>query len=113
MSEDRLAAALEVTAFLRRAEAAGGFGAVLYKGDEQRGTVLLVITQRGTYIALLERTLGPAGAYQWSKVGPEPGDSQRLAQYLAQRRRADPDCWMVELDIPLSERFIAETIAST
>ena len=113
MDEERLAPGLEVTAFLRRAEALGGFGTVLGKGDDQRGSVLLAILERGAHVAFLERTLGPGGRYGWSTVGPATSDSRALAQYVAQRRRSDPDCWVVELDIPLSQRFIAETTGST
>ncbi|HWV11973.1 MAG TPA: DUF1491 family protein, partial [Sphingobium sp.] len=33
-----------------------------------------------------------------------------LNQYLARRRRSDPDLWVIELDIADAERFAAETI---
>ena len=110
---DRLAAGLEVSAFLRRAEASGGFGTVLHRGDESRGTILLVVAERGVPAAFLERTLRADGAYGWSENGSSEADSDRAAQYVAQRRRSDPDCWIIELDVPLSKRFIAETIAAT
>lgn len=113
MSEDRLPAGLEAASFLRHAQALGGFGTVLHKGDESRGSILLAVLERGVHVAFLERTLQPGGRYGWTTVGPNADDSGKAAQYLAQRRRADPDSWVLELDIPLSERFIAETIGST
>ncbi len=109
MSDERLAAHVEVGGLLRQAEAAGGFGTVLRKGDPERGTVLLVITERGQHRAILERRLQPDWTYRWSAVGEQSNDSQAVTQHLARARDRDPDCWIVELDIPSSERFIAET----
>jgi len=109
MSDARLAAHIEVRGLLRRAEAEGGFGTVLSKGDPERGTLLLVVTERGDHRAILERRLQADWSYRWSSVGPEAGDSQAVTQHLARARDRDPDCWIVELDIPSSERFIAET----
>jgi len=105
----RLTAALETSALLRRAEALGGFGTVLHKGDEQRGAILMAVLERGRHQAFLERTLQGDGRYRWSRVGPTDGESQKTANFIAQRRRADPDQWVIELDIPTAERFIADT----
>jgi hypothetical protein len=110
---DRLAPGLEVASFLRLAEAHGGFGTVLHKGDESRGSLLLVILERGRQVGLLERSLGADGAYGWAATGPREIDSTGATQYVARRSQSDPDCWVIELDIPLSERFIAETIQVT
>lgn len=110
---DRLAPALEVASFLRLAEAQGGFGTVLHKGDESWGALLLVILERGQQAGLLERSLGADGVYGWQVTGPREIDSAGATQYVARRSRSDPDCWVIELDVPLSERFIAETIQAT
>ncbi|WP_294171273.1 DUF1491 family protein [uncultured Sphingomonas sp.] len=110
---DRLAPGLEVASFLRLAEAHGGFGMVLHKGDESRGSLLLVILERGRQTSLLERSLGADGVYDWTVTGPREIDSALATQYVARRSHSDPDCWVIELDIPHSERFIAETIGTT
>ncbi|WP_205479848.1 DUF1491 family protein [Sphingomonas arenae] len=107
--EPRLASGVEVSALLRRAETLGGFGMVLHKGDEERGTILIAIVERGRHSAFLERTLRHDGRYSWGRVGPSPEDSLKIANFIAQRRRSDPDQWVIELDIPSAERFIAET----
>ncbi len=85
---------------------------VLHKGDAERGALLLVISERGAHRALLERRLMGASGYGWARVGPSEGESAQAAQYVARARQSDPDCWVVELDVPSAERFIAETIAS-
>ena len=109
----RLPAHLETSALLRRVEAEGGFATIVRKGDADRGALLLLVTDRGTHVACLERTLGEAGDYCWQRVGPvaaaEPRD---IAEFTQKRIRFDEDLWLIELDIPLPERFIAETIAA-
>ena len=110
MSVDRLPAHLEAASILRRAEAAGGFGAVLRKGDPDRGALLLVISSRGQHFACLERMLSLDGRYAWQPVGPaESAGSSDVAEFLARRARFDEDSWVLELDIAAPERFIAET----
>lgn len=96
---------------LRRAETLGGFGTVLNRGDPERGAIILAVTERGLHHALLERRLGLTGRYAWGLTGPKSADSTEVAQYLARARRNDPDCWILELDIPSAEQFVAETTA--
>ena len=107
----RVAAGLLVSALIRRIEEAGGHATVLAKGDPTAGAILLAIADRGVTTGLLERTLSLSGAYAWSPTGPaaleEPG---ALAEYLARRRRADPDLWVVELDAPEAGRIASELI---
>lgn len=111
MSE-RLPSALEVGALVRRAEAAGDFATILHKGDSERGALLLVISSRGRHVACLERMLSPDGSYRWNRTGPADSESSAaLADFLARRAQFDDDSWLVELDIALPERFIAETTA--
>ena len=92
---------------MRRAASCGGFAAILAKGDAERGTLLLIVTERGTQVALLERMLNASGTYQWQKSAPESVSAP--SQLLEKRRRNDPDLWLIELDVPDAERFIAET----
>ena len=108
---DRLPTHLEVGGILRRAEAEGGFGTVVHKGDENRGSLLLIISTRGRHFACLERILDLSGSYRWSRVGPgENADSAEVSAFLAKRTRFDEDLWAIELDIAAPERFTAETV---
>jgi hypothetical protein len=110
MSQDRLPAHLEVASILRRAEAKGGFGTVLRKGDPERGSILLVISSRGRHLVCLERMLSLDGGYEWKATGPgESAGSPEIGDFLAKRARFDEDYWALELDIAEPERFIAET----
>ena len=101
----RLPTQLLVSAMLRQVNDAGGFGAVLAKGDEQAGGVLVVVVEGGES-KLLERGIGPDG-----RIGPidsTPADD--LAGYWQRRRQRDPDLWVIELDIPNAQRFAVEAL---
>ena len=106
----RLPAHLEAAGYLRQAEQAGGFGAVLKKGDPDRGALILLIGRRGEHFGCLERTLAGDGSYRWEQVGPVAGaGTETIAEWSQKRARFDSDLWLIELDIPSPERFIAET----
>jgi hypothetical protein len=109
---ERLPAHLEASGFLRRAEADGGFGTILRRGDADRGALILHLTRRGHHVAFLERAPRADGNYGWQEAGPGPGvDPASLADWSQKRIRFDEDLWLIELDIPDPERFIAETTA--
>jgi hypothetical protein len=110
MAAARLKASVEASSLIRRVEADGGFGAVLRKGDPERGALLLVVRSRGRHVACLERMLSADGCYRWAAGGPVEAESdEKLAEFLAKRVRFDEDLWLIELDIAQPERFIAET----
>lgn len=101
-----------MASLLRLAEAAGGHGAVLGKGDPDRGVLLLIVASRGVHVACLERRLDLAGNYAWAAVGPaRDAQAAELRDFLQKRRRFDPDSWLIELDVADAERFIAEIVA--
>ncbi len=100
-------------ALLRAAEAQGGFGTVLRKGDEQRGSLVLFLNRRGRHFTCLERLSELGGGFRWERVGPPDSESsEQIREFLARRARFDEDLWAIELDIPDPERFIAETIST-
>lgn len=103
----------------------GGNAVVVARGDAGAGTILIDARDRTAVLPLMEAEPqfddGPA---RWVAVGPVPEadpdglrgplwtDSAR-ADYLDRRRQRDPDLWIVELDIPEPERFIAEWAAAS
>jgi hypothetical protein len=110
---ERLSASVEATGLIRKAEGAGDFGAVLRKGDPERGALLLVVRSRGAYVSCLQRSLSMDGRYSWRAVGPASGEmEEKVSQFLARQAGFDPDLWLIELDIAQPERFIAETTSA-
>jgi hypothetical protein len=107
--EPRIAASVLAAALIRKAEGQGGFGAVLAKGDATAGSILLILLERGRNPRLFERLLQPGGAYAWQENGSQHiEDPRQVPAFIARRRRFDPDLWVLELDIPAVERFVAE-----
>ena len=108
MSE-RLPAHLEAAGLIRQVEAEGGFGAIVKRGDPDRGALILLISNRGQHQACLERTLGRDGNYGCQVAGPPAGaNNQSLADWSEKRLRFDEDSWLIELDVPDPQRFIVE-----
>ena len=112
MTGARLSSQVLVSSLLRRAEVAGGFGAVLARGDATAGAVMVILMQRGTRTALLERLLQPDGSYAWQESSHAGTDDEAFRAQLERRRRNDPDLWLVELDVADAERFAAEMNAT-
>lgn len=110
----RLTSRFLVDLLLRRTESAGGFATILVKGDEHSGIILVQCAERGQPGPLLERRFSPSGDYIWEAVGPaDPKDGESRANYQNRRQMADPDLWIVELDIADAPRLVAEWAALT
>lgn len=109
MSEARLTPAIEVDGLLRLTREFGGFGTVLRKGDPGRGSIILMISDRGVHAKCLERRLDLDGQYRWMTTGPEAGCApSTLSEWTKKRANFDEDVWLIELDVPLPERLIVE-----
>lgn len=108
MSEPaRLPAGLEVAGFVRQVQAAGGFAAVLHRGEADGGTILLVLTENGENVRVYERMPAPSGHRKWQQSKAENAENKaELTEWLDRRTAQDPDLWIVELDIANAERFI-------
>jgi hypothetical protein len=98
----RLKSAFWVSAFLRRCEVAGKFGAVLNKGAEEAGTVYVVINHLDGTHDLLGPPPGPSindeGERLFAKEFTNPVDWLTLREKLERKRKIDPDIWVVEVE---------------
>lgn len=103
----RVPAHLEVSGFVRQVNAAGGFAAILKKGEKDAGTILLVLAENGGNLRVAERMPQLDGTRNWAIIRTEVIDSKdKITEYLDRRAKQDHDLWIVELDIPSAERFI-------
>ncbi|PKP99764.1 MAG: DUF1491 domain-containing protein [Alphaproteobacteria bacterium HGW-Alphaproteobacteria-13] len=110
----RLTSRFLVDLLLRETQAAGGFAAVLAAGDDRAGSILIQCSERGVAGPLLERRFSTAAVPIWDAVGPGPdADEEARIAYRARRRKADPDLWIVELDIADTQRLVVEWSALT
>ena len=111
MTEPRAAAGLLVSALIRRIEAEGGSAMVIHRGDAIAGAILLLLADRGVLGAIVERVWRFDGGHGLERVGPADPDEPGVAgDYVARRRRSDPDLWAVEVDHPEAERIAGEVL---
>jgi len=110
---ERLPASLEVAAIMRRATSEGGFATILHRGDPDRGVISLMIAERGVPATVLERQLAADFRYRWASVPSVAAlEPSGWRDWVENKSRIDPDCWLVELDVADAQRFIAETTAA-
>ncbi|NKJ42602.1 DUF1491 family protein [Novosphingobium sp. SG720] len=107
----RLPARIEVSGWIRAAEAAGGFAMVLHKGDPDAGTIALVTldntTPQGGLATLWERLPQPDGSRPWTATkAQDPESKQDFNDYIGRRTASDPDLWLLELTIADAQQFI-------
>ncbi|PZP12931.1 MAG: DUF1491 domain-containing protein [Sphingomonas hengshuiensis] len=114
MSTARVSTHLIVSALLRRVNDAGGMAVVLARGDADAGAVLMLVSEQGRSVRVLERGVDAAGhdaLIVTGIVGDSAATDPHLTTDYWQRRRArDPDLWVIELDIVQAERFAAQIL---
>lgn len=111
MIDPRPATGLLVSALRRRIEAAGGSAMVIHRGDDIAGAILLMLADRGRLGAIVERVWRFDGGFGFERVGPADPDEPGVAgDYVARRRRSDPDLWAIEIDHPEAERIAGEVL---
>lgn len=104
----RLPAHLEVSGLIRAVEAAGGFATVIAKGERDAGTILILAVDRCGSGTLYERMPQLDGTRQYHAAKRQnPENKQEFDEYVRRRAAQDSDCWIVELDVPNPERFVA------
>ena len=106
--EQRLPAHLEVTGLIRAVGAAGGFATVIATGERDAGTLLVVCCSGGTQATAYERMPQPDGSRAWTLTRKQDIENpQEFWDYCDRRKGQDDDLWILELDVPDAERFIA------
>lgn len=111
MTEPRAAAGLLVSALIRRIEAEGGSAMVIHRGDAIAGAILLLLADRGVLRGIVDRAWRFEGGHGLERVGPaDPDEPGAAGDYIARRRRSDPDLWVVEIDHPEAERIAGELL---
>jgi len=103
----RLPAHLEASGLIRAVEAAGGFAAVVQRGERDAGVILLITRDRDEDVRLWERMPHLDGSRPFTVTKIESVENKaEFSNYIERRRISDPDCWVIELDIANAERFI-------
>ena len=96
----------------RQVSSNGGFATIIKRGDDDRGSLILIVAERGLPKALIERRMGSDFQYRWTVIAtPDDANPEKFRESTDKQVRFDADCWLIELDVADAERFIAETIA--
>ncbi len=112
MSDSRLPAHLEIGAIRRLIEVQGGFASILFKGERDAGTILLLTIQNGQSAQLYERMPQMDGIRVWTCVDPKDIENEReFYEYCRKRHASDPDLWVLEADIADPAQFV-ESLAA-
>ncbi len=111
----RLPSGIVVSGLLRAAEAVGGNGVVLSRGDADAGALLVILTSRGAGARVFERVSTLTSDFTWNqtKMKGESAENDSVARLVDEKKRFDRDIWVVELDIPNVEQFIVDSLVET
>jgi hypothetical protein len=105
----RVTTSVYVNALVRRVNAAGGMAMVLAKGDETAGALLLITLENGVNTGVWERAWTSSGAYRWTQVSSQVIENEEeISNLCARRRAADPDLWILELNIADAAQFAVD-----
>jgi len=118
----RLTAGLRARAYLRQVQAGGGFGAVLRRGDESAGDILLKVRraaplgsdpESGASVEVYGQMTLADGTRGWMRLG-RPGFADEAAADAAIERALlrDPDLWVLELEPDVTGFPIDEPVVS-
>ena len=107
MIEPRLASSVQVSAFVRLANAGGDSAMVIRKGDPVAGAILLIGLVRGVNPQIFERFPSLDGGSSWELVNKQPIENDEEVRNIWQKRALrDPDLWVIELDVASQERLV-------
>ncbi|MDG6095075.1 DUF1491 family protein [Acetobacter sp. AN02] len=100
MSESsRLKAGLRASAILRTAAQQGLSAMRLRRGDEDAGSLVLVLRHRDGRVMVISETRDAEGVPAWMRVsGEQPVDEEAAAACVDRRVRQDPDLWVLETE---------------
>ena len=97
--EPRLTAGLRVAALLRRADLEGRGAYVVHRGDDTAGALAVSVVRPGGTAELWAQEYDLA-ADRRAWVLQAEGAAREIDAALARRRAADPDLWVIELELP-------------
>lgn len=100
MADARVKAGLWVKAALRMGDLDGRPGAVLRRGDDDAGGILVVLRGREA-LSVLSQVRAGDGSSAWMRAtGPGGVDQATVDAYIARQVQRDPDLWVVEFTAP-------------
>ena len=107
----RLRTDIWIQALLRRVYAAGAYGAIVQKGEEQAGAMLIKIAPLDGTAWVLSGLWSPEGEREWMTItGPAPVPESEADALLKRQAARDPDIWIVEIEDRQGRHFLDEKV---
>ena len=110
-SSPRLKAEIWIKALIRRAQVAGAFAAVVRKGDETAGSLLLKINTLSGQATVFVPGYDFDGNRVWRSHDKGGATSEADADaYIEKAISRDPDVWVVEIEDMEGRNFLDEPV---
>ncbi len=97
-------------ALIRRAETAGAFASVLYKGDPDAGTALIKVRTLDGQAVIYRPVRNMSGDRVWWPKGPIT--ESEADDMISLRLDTDPDLWVIEIEDREGRHFLTEPVES-
>jgi GMP synthase (glutamine-hydrolysing) len=97
--EPRLKSRTWIQSLIRRCDLAAVSAAVVARGDDDAGAIILKFSSRESGCSVLAQVRGPEGELVWMRAtGPAPVAEADAEAYIERQRRRDPDLWVIEIE---------------
>ncbi len=107
----RLKAVIWVQAHLRRCNGAGLFAALVRRGDETAGSVLIKLNDLAGGFQVLSPARRGDGTRIWLRAtGAEPVDEAQADGYIERQLKFDPDIWVIEIEDRAGRHLLNEPV---
>ncbi|MBL4596409.1 MAG: DUF1491 family protein [Robiginitomaculum sp.] len=107
-----LRSSILVQALIRRAETNTAFALVRHHGDDDAGSVLVLVNTLDGCAALYGPTRDEDFNRAWEALCPPTTQMTIVEEKLAKRLSFDPDLWVVEIEDRKGRHFLTEKIVN-
>lgn len=109
--EARLKSGLWVKAHVRQCFSQDMPAFILFKGDEDRGGILLKVDHFDGGYDLLEQSSDFNGKRIWRRlIAASPNNGQQVTEKVMKRRSYDDDLWVVEIEDQKNQHSLEDPI---
>jgi hypothetical protein len=109
--QELLKAELWVKAHIRRCHANGIFAALVRRGDERSGTVLIKLNPLNGNATVLSRAFDGEGNTYWQRAtGAEPVSEIDADGYIEKQLNFDRDLWVLEIEDAAGRHLLDEPV---
>lgn len=99
-----------VQALIRRAQVQGAFALVREHGDDNAGSVLVLVNTLDGKASLFGQTRNSNYDRVWENLCQPGTDYKAAEEILSRRLKSDPDLWVVEIEDRKGRHFLTEDI---